>query len=339
MSHTGVPKGSTCTFGKFECALGLMCEGSWRQTGNEGVCHCDRLFGFHGPECSELSFTTYMLVACALAPLILAVFVFGKSAQHIVHFYANAPRGLYLTAGGRAILCTTTCSIAACFETVGLILHALRIDRAIFFVKYVMVPTHGLIIAAFVGATLSVSAVWLQMIEKARIDKLKKTQVYLYPGLAVSSFATFGLIAVVSAWVYLRSNSMFPILGALFQMVLSLSFRVAGQRVNALLDIVLDTRDEVGVSTLSLTVVDKTRAISEKIKRTTSFMTWSSGVLCVLFVVSALTFPAQVPLYPSQNNLPRCMSGQVAAALVRLFSFSAIFFPFSSFLFLVFREN
>jgi hypothetical protein len=273
-------------------------------------------------QCSELSATTYFLVVITSLVSVYACYGFCASARHAIKFYDGNPRIMLRSSGGRTLVFSNLLHICTFTYSLGLSLHALRVDRDVIFIRFIIQPSNGLIVASFSGATLSVSTIWLQSVEKARVlapgGKLK--MLYLHPGLAVSSISCIGIAAVALAWIYLRSNSMFPIVGALMQMILSVSFRVAGQRVKSLLKLTLlaNCNSRIDGVEIPSSAVQKTQAIAEKIQRTASFMSWSLAVLCILFLFSAFTLPAQKPLYSAQNKLPRILSGQIACGLVSL---------------------
>jgi hypothetical protein len=254
--------------------------------------------------------------------VVYACYGFCASARHAIKFYDGNPRIMLRSAGGRTLVFNNILPICIFTYALGLSLHALRVDRDVTFIRFIIQPNNGLIVACFAGATLSVSAVWLQSVEKARVSATggELKMLYLHPGLAVSSISCIGIAAVALAWIYFRSNSMFPIVGALFQMMLSVSFRVAGQRVKSLLKLTLlaNYNSRIDGVEIPSSAVQKTQAIADKIEQTVSFMSWSLAVLCILFLFVALTLPAQKPLYSAQNKLPRILSGQIACGLVSL---------------------
>ena len=323
-------RGSECTFSEYHCRFGLMCEGTWRQPGNEGLCQCDRLFGFRGAQCSDQSATTILFLTAIVSVATYAGHGLMISVRHAIKFYSGDIRRMSRSTGGRTLAFSfiiPTCTIVG---SLGFGLHALRIDRKAIFVRYFVQPTFGLTIAGYASVTLSVSAFWLQAVEKARLMSSGENLsiMYSYPGAVVSAFSCVGILAVVLSWIYVRSNSMFPVVGALLQMIISSIYRVARQRIKFLLDamqLTINMRIANGGDIPKIALY-KIQAVAEKVQDFASFMSWNFAVLCFSFLLMACTLPAQKPLYIAQNELPPYLSGQIAGGLVSLTLFFLFFY-------------
>jgi len=66
MPHATSAVGGACVFGENDCSAGAACcppiEGSM-----DGTCQCDKMFGFSGPNCDEVTGAGWMLrVGCAV---------------------------------------------------------------------------------------------------------------------------------------------------------------------------------------------------------------------------------------------------------------------------------
>jgi drug/metabolite transporter superfamily protein YnfA len=209
--------------------------------------------------------------------------------------------------------CLFVCSL-------GFALHALRVDRKAIFVRYFLQPTLGLIIAGYAGVTLSVSIFWLQVVEKAQRMASGKKQTFAcsYPGALVSALSCVGILLVVLSWIYVRSNSMFPVLGALLQFMVSSFYRIARQRIKLVCDVILLTISERIANGGKIPDIahHKVKEIAERVQDFASTMSWNFALLCTFFLLMAFTLPAQKPLYAAQNELPPCLSGQIAGGLV-----------------------
>lgn len=304
-------KGAMCTSQMIfaaDCTFGLFCEGSWRQAGNQGQCRCNRLFGFYGAQCTELSAVTYVFVALLALVAIYACYVFYTSAMHAFAFYGGKPSNMISSAGGRAIMFSALLPMAVVLNSLVMSLYALQIIRDSVFMKVVASIGNAIATLGFLGSTLSVSVVWFQMVEKASGEAPQK--LLMYPGFTVIAIAFAGLVLVVLVSSYQRSSSVIGIFALIFNIILSFTFSVAGRRVAAVLN--LPERNE----NLS-SAAQQTQYIAIKIHETASFMSSALAALGAMFLWFALSIPSQRPLYPGQNDVPRLFAGQVALIAVR----------------------
>jgi hypothetical protein len=314
-------KGSVCRFNlafASDCATGLFCEGSWRQTGDQGQCRCDRLFGFYGAQCTELSVITYLFAAMIALVAIHASYVLHISAQHAIAFYGGNPCRMISSSGGRAIMFSVLLSMAVGFTALVTGLYALQIIRDTYFVRLSALICKGCYGFCFIGATLSVSAVWFQMAEKIRAGTGKSTKFWMMPGVSVGVIAFLCMAVIVLVSGYEQSSSVAGMVAAIICIgFISYTYRVAGRRVVAVLSLGNSDGRSGNRGALS-NAAQQTQIIAIKVRETASFMSRAFAVLGVVFLWLALSIPSQKPIYPGQNDLPRLYSGQVAVAAVRL---------------------
>ena len=314
-------KGTLCTLdGIFaaDCSYGLFCEGSWRQVGNEGRCRCHRLFGLYGEQCTEQSTMTYVYVTLAFVVSIYALFVLCTSTAHAVAFYGGNPCRMFSTAGGRAILFSGMLPLAIFVSSFGSSLYVLQIGVNTVGMKLIALLANSLCALSIIGASLSVSVVWFQMAEKARVGGGSSQQLLTHPGFTVSAFAAAGLLLTLLMLASLGSL----LFVVFFTGMLSFTYRIAGRRVTAVLGLVsMEGRG----SDLSL-AAQESRIIAGKVRETASFMSWGLAILSIVLLWCALSLPTQRPIYPRQNHLPRLYAGQIAVMAVRTEIHSKILF-------------
>ena len=284
-------KDSECIFSKYECHFGLMCEGAWRQAGNKGFCKCDRLFGFGGTQCIENSAATYMCVTICFFLANYACSGLRISFRHALKYYGGDIRRMSRSTGGRILIFSFIMPACLFVCSLGFGLHALRVDRKLIFIRYFLQPTFGLIIAGYAGVTLSVSIFWLQVVEKAQrmSSGNKQTFACSYLGALVSVLSCVGilLVLVVLSWIYVRSNSMFPVLGALLQLMVSSFYRIARQRIKLVCDVMLLTISEriANGGNIPDIALHKVKEIAERVQDFASTMSWNFALLCTFFFI------------------------------------------------------
>jgi hypothetical protein len=111
---------------------------------------------------------------------------------------------------------------------------------------------------------------------------------------------------------------MFPVLGALLQLMVSSFYRIARQRIKLVCDVMLLTISEriANGGNIPDIALHKVKEIAERVQDFASTMSWNFALLCTFFLLMAFTLPAQKPLYAAQNELPPYLSGQIAGGLV-----------------------
>jgi drug/metabolite transporter superfamily protein YnfA len=193
--------------------------------------------------------------------------------------------------GGRILIFSFIMPACLFVCSLGFGLHALRVDRKLIFIRYFLQPTFGLIIAGYAGVTLSVSIFWLQVVEKAQrmSSGNKQTFACSYLGALVSVLSCVGilLVLVVLSWIYVRSNSMFPVLGALLQLMVSSFYRIARQRIKLVCDVMLLTISEriANGGNIPDIALHKVKEIAERVQDFASTMSWNFALLCTFFFI------------------------------------------------------
>jgi hypothetical protein len=265
--------------------------------------------GFYGAECTELSAVTYLFVSQLALVTIYACLTFHTSAKHAVAIYGGNLCRMISSAGGRAIMFSALLSISMVLNSLLTSLYALKILRDSGFMQFILVVGYGLCALSFIGATLSVSVVWFQMADKARVHGGAPQKSFMYPGFTVSAISFAGMVLMVLVYGYLRSSSGVGISAVAFMGMLSLTYHVAGRRVAAVLHIPRGENPSLAAQ--------QTQVIANKVRETAFFMSRALAALAVMFLCFSFSIPSQRPLYNGQNQIRRLFAGQVLLTAVR----------------------
>jgi hypothetical protein len=196
-------------------------------------------------------------------------------------------------------------------------LYALQIIRDVYFLRLSALICKGCCSFSFIGATLSVSAVWFQMAQKIRAGAGESRKLWMLPGFYVGTIAFFCMAVIILVSGYEQSSSVAGLIAAIICIgFISYTFRVAGRQVVAVLSFEYSDGREGNRGALS-NAAQQTQIIAIKVRETASFMSRAFAILGVVLLWLALSIPSQKPVYPGQNDLPRLYSGQAAVTAVR----------------------
>lgn len=160
--------GEACTYSEYDCLPRASCIPSWGE-GDHGTCQCERFFGFSGPCCAEVSGEGYMLLTLSVISGVVGLYLLGSN----LHFGLHLHRGKFLRRDsiGTTLLFSTAFLVPIFGLNVGCALTIVGVDEQLIYNQYWRWPLIVIMQVLFMCMTLSVSFVWIDMVNRTSLQQ------------------------------------------------------------------------------------------------------------------------------------------------------------------------
>lgn len=296
----------------YNCPSHFICVRDFGDHEENGRCICDRFYGFVGPKCLELSFSSYMLIVFSALLIVGNIFALVSNIQLIAKLNEA---GKFRWCGGtfqqratnRSILSNIMITIPAMCLNAGFIAIMTGIDKQMFVNEFVRVPCCCAIAFLFVLCTANISLVWMELVGKTanaipNTGLLNGISTHRAVFIVISGSA---LVSCAVGFAVFRSVAIVTMVFSGYALLVSLSYLVAGRMV---------LRQLLG----SRAQNPEMAALARRIQTLASVMTRYCLGTALSMIGLGLTVCAGTTFYPEQNNLPLPLQGQIFYFVVRL---------------------
>lgn len=299
-----------CKIFKYECPSHYVCV-SKKQSDFNGVCVCDRFFGFRGEHCLDLTSASYLVIVLFSIIFVLGILllIYNISLIHLLYKRNKLKANIWVT-----LLCNALSTLI--IDIAGLCTAlTVDVDKQMFYQEHMRQVFIACELFIFHIGSLAISLYWLQISEKVngrKIDRLKtlKYKVFLY-----GTGLLWGGIAL-PYYLYFRSLGPVTFLGP---MIVILAYYQGAKLVTGQL------RNMENIEGISILACANALELANGIDKTSKFIIKWTFAFVFSTAIHWFTVMNTKPIYPNQNSLPRWCQGQFALFMVIPLSLSDMF--------------
>jgi hypothetical protein len=294
---------AACDVIKNNCPAHYICAtDASSANGNVGECICDRFYGFHGYQCRNLGFASYMLVTLLIMVMMLATSSF---TYNLVLVYLMFTRNKVNPHVYRVLFFNTLHTLPAWGISFSYICIVFEVDRNLWLETHICPLLYAAGLALYFVASTGISVYWIELIEKVRG---RRNQHNTYKCLLYGCGVLIVLLTLLSHF-FLQSIGLIGLLGTF---IVGYSYHYGGKMVVKSLRRTNLNRISSEVAVPSDHVLDLANAV----ELTARMATLYTFLLAMAFISLLFLLPSGNPMYPQQNSLPRWLQGQISAVSV-----------------------
>jgi len=264
-------------------------------------CICDRFYGFYGPQCKNLSASSYLLLIGCLIMFFVSLLSVIYNVQLMLLLYKTKKLKFYTFS---VVGLNTLSSGLWTGLTSGLILTVFQWDKQMIFHQKIRIIILISSAMCTILSSLVINGYWISITKQIS----SKSEHLKYQFQVYGSFAS---IIIAFFLMFLFFDPM--ISAALVSGVISgWSYHYGGKVVVMALRKLHDAEDTT--SRVNLTIVQVMKAVQQ----TADIMGKYAIAITLSVLLWIFTAPTPFPIYSQQNELPRWCAGQIAAILVSL---------------------